>query len=556
MSTIFGVDLGTTYTKCARVRPLDGEVEIYAVDHAPGRPDDHLHTLRSAVSLTLDRRGDRIAHVGRGAMAASEAWSDGAPPMRYVEESKLWIGEGLADHDPDAPPWIFDGHGWEYSAEDIGALVLKKMRKVVEARGTVMGEVVITHPQAFNDPRRKATAQAAQLAELVVVDTLTEPNAAALAFLGADPAPGKYMVFDLGGGTLDVTVAEIAADRFTVLGNAGTKRGGRDFDRAIFAWLVDRYREAWPNFEDRFLDDRNTRRWYQIAEDAKVELNDPAVPDKRIQVVCKSRKYDGMKSTHFLTRAEFLDRTQELVDDCLRCADEALRWSGVTWEGLTSIVCVGGSSRLVHVREALAARSGRPLRTDLDPDVAVVQGAALHAHRLATRRASVSLVSSAGIPVPIEVPTESSAGRVGRAVIGNALPNGLGIKAWSASRREWVVANLLAKGTPLPCRVSVADKFVTNQDDVETLDVELWEGERPELKRCNRVGTATLRGIPAGKAGPVVVTVEADVNLERRLIVEAFGKRTEAIIEYDPLMVMSEDELTRRREFLRLVEVV
>ena len=173
MSTIFGIDLGTTYTKCARVRPRDGEVEIFAVDHQPGRPEESLRSLRSAVTLTLDRRGDRIAHVGRGAMAANEAWTDGGPPMRYVEESKLWIGEGVAEHDPDAPPWIVDSHGWEYSAEDIGALVLKKMRKVVESRGLVMGEVVITHPQAFNDPRRKATAQAAQLADLQVVGSPT-----------------------------------------------------------------------------------------------------------------------------------------------------------------------------------------------------------------------------------------------------------------------------------------------------------------------------------------------------------------------------------------------
>lgn len=558
MTAIFGIDLGTTYTKCALVWPQNNRLEVFDLDRHPEEPNRRVHGLRSAVTVT-NHGDDFVAYVGHAAMKAiSEVRPPNAPKMRYFEEAKLWIGDEEKGGGSDRPPWRFRAHNWEYSAGDVGAMVLKKVQQEVEGvRGTMVTRAVITHPQGFGDSRRVATIQAARLAGLEVEATLTEPNAALIAFHWAEEPTGRYMIFDLGGGTLDVTIADSSPTSFRVIGNGALKKGGRHVDRLIYGKMVQEYAHAYPAFEERYLDDRTRRAWYQHAEATKKALNEPNADPQIVTFECRTEDFPGGMDIRFsLSRAEFLDLTKDLINECVACGTKALEDAGIDWSDLSEIVCVGGSTRLNQLQSALAETSGRPINTSIDPDTAVVQGAARFAHLRAQRHASIQRRPGDSASPISSSPSGSPTARAESIAMQFALPNALGILAWSTREQADIVVPLVKKNAVLPYEKRFENKFRTAEDGATEIAVELYEGDRPEPRRCIRLGAATLAGIPAGPAGPVIVTLKIDEDQTKHLIVEAGGMRTEAVIKYDPGRVMPDDELEWRQRHLSRVEIM
>jgi molecular chaperone DnaK len=541
---IYGIDLGTTYTKCALVRPDDGVVEVFKLDRERSdSPQNTLPILRSAVTVgTSD--GRKTAFVGARSLVELEQWSEGDPEIRRFDETKIYIGEDVSQAQGDPPPWLFAPHGWSYRPEDVGAIILRKLKREVEAAGgPEMKRVVVTHPQYFTEARRKATRQAAEIAGLEIVDTITEPDAAALLY-GVEGQAGRFMIFDLGGGTLDVTIVQMEERRLRVLASDGEKIGGRDFDRKIFARMVAEYQALYPEFDSAFLDERTRQVWMREAERLKRQLNDPEQPVGRVRYQCQSAQFpDGRIKALNIKRDEFVADTQPLVDDAVKCAGRALEAAKGTWAELSGVICVGGSSRLTHLRQALAAITDKVLPGDVDIDTAIAHGAAIHGHRLGHRAPTVDVPPGAPVPGRGE---QRAAIALDVELVG-ALARGLGVRVRDRASRRDVIYNLVPKDTPIPYRARKTFRTVER----DRLEVELYEGEESDPDLCELLGRVEMSGVALGPPGqPVEVTLEIEGSGQRHLVVETAGSRREAVIRFDERRVLPQDDIAVRREFI------
>ncbi len=553
MRPIYGIDLGTTYSKCAIVRPEDRVLKVFNLDNDSASSQmNTMPILRSAVTLTSENER-RTAYVGNRSWSKFLEWdalSD--PPLRRFEESKLWIGEQRGS-DADAAPWHFDG--FDYLPEDIGSLVLRKIKREVELdRGPIMERVVVTHPQNFSETKREATRKAVQLAGLELADTLTEPDAAAIAYRGQN-VDGAFMVFDLGGGTLDITIARISTNRTDVLTSEGIRQGGRDWDRAIFNRMIEHYHDSFPDFSREVLDDATRQDWLQRAERLKWRLCQPDVlPDdvRAERIECRNDVFQGMQTPLRLRRSDFEALTQSLVDDCERCARLAMSHKGMNFSELTGILLVGSSTHVPKVREMLTRISGKTLLANIDPSVAVAQGAALYAYELEQGKpvaASVPGIGSAPTPTP------AAAASIGvHSSRTSVLSKALGVRALDKTKGREVIVNLVPKDSAIPS--SNKRSFETLFPDQRELNVELYEGEGPDPQDCELLGSCTLTGIPTGPAGQAVqVTIRLDINGSKHMIVHVAGRQHEEAIRYDPERVVPEESVTARQAFLFSIEV-
>ncbi len=531
---VYGIDLGTTYTKCALVRPTDGVVEVFRLDRErPESPQNTLPMLRSAVTVGMSG-GRRAAWVGARSLVELENWAEGDPEIRRFDETKIYIGEDVSRAQGDPPPWPFAPHDWSYRPEDVGAIILRKLQREVEAAGAPpMKRVVITHPQYFTEARRKATRQAAEIADLEIVDTITEPDAAALLY-GVEGRDGRFMVFDIGGGTLDVTVVEMTSRHLRVIASDGEKIGGRDFDRRIFARMVAEYQALYPEFDGAFLDERTRQVWMREAERLKRQLNDPAQPMARVRYQCQSPQFpDGRVKALNVKREEFLADTRPLVEDAVTCAERALGAAKTRWADLEGVLLVGGSSRLSHLREALQAVTDKVLPTEVDVDTAIAHGAAIHAHRLSTRPEAPETPHPASIALDIDL--------VG------ALARGLGVRVRDRASGRDVIFPLVPKDTPIPHRARRTFRTVER----DRLDVELFEGEETDPDLCELLGRVEMTGVALGPPGqPVDVTIEIEGSGQKHLVVESGGARREAVIHFDDRRVLPQDDIAARRAFV------
>ncbi|MCC6649126.1 MAG: Hsp70 family protein [Polyangiaceae bacterium] len=540
--TVYGVDLGTTYTKCAVVREGNQLAEIVPLDELEGRPTN---LLRSAVTVTT-HGGRRVAHVGVRSSTVFSAWDPSdtaAAECRRFEESKLWIGEDPATTPGDAPPWRFDPHDWGYRPEDIGALVLRRVRgAVAERRFPPMDRIVVTHPQNFSEARREATRQAVRLAGLEVLDTITEPDAAALTF-GIGNSPGLYMVFDIGGGTLDIVLlrvkAESAGGGTEIVTSDGKHVGGRRWDDAVYTYLVEQYRGELPDFDPDYLDARTRQLWLAKAEQVKWRL---CSGEREAWVALRAKTTDDFQApgeTELrLSRAQFDELTEPLVDDCMSTTEDVLRNAGLEWGVLEGVIMVGGSARIPALQARLAERA-RSVTVDPDPDTVVVRGAALHARALAAREQGESLGGTRLLSVVNHH---------------GALARGLGILAWDAKSKAKIVVNMVPKDSRLPYERT--RRFTTSRAGQATLELELWEGEDEDPELCVPVGTCVLSGLEPGPAGtPIQVKIELRGNGEKVIkLVTPAGER-EAPIVFDQRRVLTAGALAARRAFIESVEV-
>lgn len=507
--TVVGIDLGTTYSLVSRLSE-DGRPVV--VPNAEGEL-----TTPSAVYF----ENDVDAVVGKHAVAALRD-----APSQVVQHAKRFLGD--RDH-------RYHIHGSDLSPLAISAIILRKLRQDTEQQVGPIAGAVITVPAYFDEGRRQATAAAGELADLKVLDIISEPTAAALAAIyegqrvsGAGPdaalrrilsddAVGHTLIYDLGGGTFDVSLVQHRRGHLTVLATAGdVQLGGIDWTRRIANHIAEEFLTT--HGLDPRQDAIGTARLTEVAETLKRELSSR-------RRVSWDYIFSGKHLEGVMTREAFEAMTSDLLYRTENRLDRVLRDARVGWEMVGEVVAVGGSTRLPQVQAMLERVSGRKPNTSLSPDHLVAKGAAIHAAMQAVEAQTESAPSNASTSAaatPAPVPASSTAVqpplvRWTRPLIQlltalrttNVNAHSLGVVARDKAGNKFV-SQMIPKNTPLPA--AKVKCFGTISKNQKRITVEIVEGEAEDPAYCIDVGVCTVLDLPEElpKGSPVEVQFAYD----------------------------------------------
>ncbi len=486
MGKIIGIDLGTT-NSCVAV--MEGNEPVVIAN------DEGRRTTPSVVAFL--KNGERKV----GDPAKRQAITN---PHNTIASVKRFMGRRFDEVTEEISHWSYkvvkgdnntvriDIDGRLYTPQEISAMILQKMKKTAEDYlGQEVTEAVITVPAYFNDAQRQATKEAGEIAGLNVRRIVNEPTAAALAY-GLDKKHDmKIAVFDLGGGTFDISILDLGDGVFEVKStNGDTHLGGDDFDKVIMDWLADEFKK--DEAIDLRKDPMALQRLKEAAEKAKIELSSSSETEINLPYITA---VDGVPKhlVKKLTRAKFEALSDSLFERCLKPCEAALKDAGYTASQINEVILVGGSTRIPKVQEIVEKFFGRKPNKGVNPDEVVAVGAAIQGAVLT--------------------------GEVKDVLLLDVTPLTLGIETMGGVLTPMIPAN-----TTIPTRKS--EVFSTASDNQPGVQIHVLQGERPLAKDNKSLGMFNLDGIPPAPRGVPQIEVTFDIDANGMLHVSAKDKGT------------------------------
>ena len=508
MSKILGIDLGTTNSAMAVMEGSEPEILVNAEGD---------RTTPSVEGFRKD--GERVV----GKAAKNQAVTN---PENTVSSVKRFIGRSY-DETPEERKTVsyklqkgkdgravVDIDGKDYTPEEISAMVLQKLKNDAEKQlGSPVTQAVITVPAYFNDAQRQATKDAGKIAGLEVLRIINEPTAAALAYgLDKTNKDEKILVFDLGGGTFDVSILELGDGVFEVASTAGDNHlGGDDWDQRIIDWMADKFQAE--NGIDLRQDKMALQRLKEAAEKAKMELS--STTQANINLPFITADASGPKHLDYtLTRAEFERITKDLLDRVKKPVEQALKDAGLKTGDIDEVILVGGSTRMPAVQDLVKKLTGKDPNMSVNPDEVVAMGAAVQGGVLA--------------------------GDVEGILLLDVTPLSLGVETMGG-----VLTKMIERNTTIPTRKT--EIYSTASDNQTSVEVHVLQGERQMASDNKTLGKFQLTGIPAARRGvpQIEVTFDIDANGIVNVSAKDLGTGKQQQITISGSTALNDDEVER-----------